>query len=251
MTKETVRIAPAPAPGRLLARPGPTAAKAKAPKGRRPLGVGAERDGILYVPEGYDPRLPAPLALMLHGAGGRAAHAIDPFSELADEHGVLLLAPDARASTWDIIVGDGFGPDLAFIDDALGRVFAGYAVDPSRVAAGGFSDGASYALSLGLTNGDLFGHLLAFSPGFAAPEAPRGAPLVYVSHGRRDEVLPIEACSRALVPRLRRAGYQVQYREFDGPHTVPRDLAREAFAWFARGMTPPSARGARESTRRP
>jgi phospholipase/carboxylesterase len=34
------------------------------------------------------------------------------------------------------------------------------------VALGGFSDGASYALSLDLTNGDLFASLIAFSPGF-------------------------------------------------------------------------------------
>ncbi len=30
----------------------------------------------------------------------------------------------------------------------------------------GFSDGASYALSLGVPNGDLFTHIVAFSPGF-------------------------------------------------------------------------------------
>jgi predicted esterase len=30
------------------------------------------------------------------------------------------------------------------------------AIDPARVAIGGFSDGATYALSLGLINGDLF-----------------------------------------------------------------------------------------------
>jgi predicted esterase len=28
------------------------------------------------------------------------------------------------------------------------------------------------------------------------------------------------------------AGYTVLYREFDGPHTVPEDIASEALAWF-------------------
>jgi len=51
------------------------------------------------------------------------------------------------------------------------------------VAIQGFSDGASYALSLGLTNGDLFTHVIAFSPGFAAPAEQRGRPRIYVSHG--------------------------------------------------------------------
>ncbi len=55
----------------------------------------------------------------------------------------------------------------------------------------GFSDGASYALSIGLTNGDLFTHVVAFSPGFASPVTYTGKPPVFVSHGTHDEVLPI------------------------------------------------------------
>jgi predicted esterase len=86
-----------------------------------------------------------------------------------------------------------------------------YAIDPARVAIGGFSDGASYALSLGLTNGDLFSHVLAFSPGFMAPAGQEGSPRIFVSHGTRDAVLPIDRCSRRIVPTLRRAGYDVAY----------------------------------------
>ena len=96
----------------------------------------------------------------------------------------------------------------------------------------GFSDGASYALSLGLTNGDLFTHVLAFSPGFMAPRKRRGKPRLFLSHGTRDRVLPIDPCSRRIVPQVRRAGYDVTYREFDGPHTVPDEIAREAVDWF-------------------
>jgi phospholipase/carboxylesterase len=33
--------------------------------------------------------------------------------------------------------------------------------------------------------------------------------------------------------RLERAGYEVRYREFDGGHVVPPDVAREAASWFA------------------
>ncbi|HYH99185.1 alpha/beta hydrolase, partial [Hyalangium sp.] len=133
--------------------------------------------------------------------------------------------------TWDVIRGD-YGPDVTFIDQALAWVFAHYAVDPARIAIGGFSDGASYALSLGIANGDLFTHVLAFSPGFAAPVEQHGEPRLFVSHGIQDAVLPITACSRRLVPRLQRAGYDVRYHEFDGPHTIPPEIAREAAEWF-------------------
>jgi phospholipase/carboxylesterase len=201
-------------------------------RGLRPLGLGGRRDGFLYVPKEYRADRSAPLVVMLHGAGGNARHALAPWQKLADDAGLLLLAPDSRGPTWDIIAEDGYGPDVAFIDRALAYVFERYAVDAARVAVEGFSDGASYALSLGLTNGDLFTHVVAFSPGFLAPAAQRGEPELFISHGVKDEVLRIGPCSRRIVPLVERAGYTVRYREFDGPHTVPEDIAREALVWF-------------------
>jgi phospholipase/carboxylesterase len=219
--------------GRLLARPAPPP-DATAPTGLRPLGLASGRDGLLYVPEGYGTAGDAPLALMLHGAGGNARSGISHFLDLADEAGVILLAPESRGRTWDVLVG-GYGPDVEFIDRALEQTFDRLAVDAEHLAVEGFSDGASYALSLGLTNGDLFTHVIAFSPGFASPAAYRGKPLIFVSHGTRDEVLPIRQTSRRIVPLLRREGYEVRYREFDGPHTVPKSVAREALEWFTEG----------------
>jgi phospholipase/carboxylesterase len=130
------------------------------------------------------------------------------------------------------VIQGGFGPDVEFLDRALDRVFGAHAVDPGRIALGGFSDGASYALSLGLANGDLFTHLIAFSPGFAAPARRVGRPLVFVSHGVEDPVLPIDRCSRRVVPALRAGGYDVTYEEFEDGHVVPAPLARRAVAWL-------------------
>jgi phospholipase/carboxylesterase len=215
--------------GRLLARPGEPGKAAS--KGLRQLKLNAGRDGLLYVPAGYQCERPAPLALMLHGAGGDAHQGISLLKYFADETRMLLLAPDSRRQTWDVVAG-GYGPDVAYIERALEQTFGLYTVDPACVAVGGFSDGASYALSLGLTNGDLFTHVIAFSPGFMAPAGQRGAPRLFISHGAHDRVLPVDACSRRIVPRVKRAGYDVLYREFDGPHTVPHEIAREAAAWF-------------------
>lgn len=217
--------------GQLRARPHRPTVEAPE-RGLRPLGLGARRDGLLYVPKGYQEERPVPLVVMLHGAGGNARHALSPWQKFSDEAGVLLLAPESRGPTWDIIAEDNYGQDVAFIDRALAYVFERYAVDPARIALEGFSDGASYALSLGLTNGDLFTHVVAFSPGFLAPAAQQGEPGLYISHGVKDEVLRIGPCSRRIVPRVQGAGYTVLYREFDGPHTVPEDIASEALAWF-------------------
>jgi len=215
--------------GRLLSRPGPPAGAAE--PGLHPLGLERGRDALLHVPPGYTPDRPPPLLVMLHGAGGTGRSVLGLVRALADELGFLVLAPDSRQQTWDVIVNR-YGPDVAFIDRALAEVFARCAVDAERVAVGGFSDGASYALSLGVMNGDLFSHVVAYSPGFLAPLSQQGAPRIYVSHGVADRVLPIEACSRRVVPRLQAAGYEVLYREFEGPHAVPFHVAREGVEWF-------------------
>jgi len=151
--------------------------------------------------------------------------------DIADAAGIILLAPQSRRETWDILLS-GYGPDIAFIDRALALTFDMCAIDPAHIAIGGFSDGASYALSAGITNGDLFSHVIAFSPGFLAPAGQRGAPRIFISHGTRDQVLPIERCSRQIAPRLQQAGYDLRYHEFTGPHTVPLEIVREAVEWF-------------------
>lgn len=200
--------------------------------GTHRLHIGTSRDGVLVVPRLADPAAPAPLALLCHGAGGRARDLATLFA-VATAAGVIVLAPDSRGQTWDAIRGT-FGPDVEFVRRALDHTFGRCHVDPAHIAVGGFSDGATYGLALGLDNGDLFTHVLAFSPGFLAARRPQGRPRVFISHGQGDTVLAIDATSRRIVPRLKQAGYDVKYREFDGPHTVPHQIALDAFGWFSR-----------------
>lgn len=215
--------------GRIAARPGKSSGTVEPGLQRLPL---AGTEALLYVPAGYRPDTPAPLVLALHGAGGTAQYGLDPLHGFVDDLGFVLLALKSAGRTWDVILG-GFGADVRAIDGALAHVFGRVAVDPDRIVASGFSDGASYALSLGITNGDLFRRIVAFSPGFMSPASRQGRPQLFVSHGTGDAVLPIEVCSRRLVPRLRGAGYAVEYREFAGGHTIPPRIALEVARWVA------------------
>jgi phospholipase/carboxylesterase len=218
-----------PNDGRLVARP--RAGVATALEGQRTLGLDRKRDAILQLPAKAAGSA-LPLFVLFHGAGGRAEGVLRRLGRAADDAGIAVLAPDSRDSTWDAIRDD-FGRDVAFVDRALARVFETVSVDPARIAAGGFSDGATYAVSLGLINGDLFRRVVAFSPGFLVEGTAHGKPRFFVSHGTADPILPIDRCSRVIVPRLRRRGYDVAFREFDGGHEVPADVASEAMKWVA------------------
>lgn len=201
-----------------------------------PLGLDSGRDGWLYVPNAYSPDDPMPLLVALHGAGGEGRN-WSSYPARAEAHGMIFLAPDSRESTWDLIRG-GFGPDVAFLDEALGAVFDQCAVDPARIALGGFSDGASYALSLGPANGDLFTHVVAYSPGFVSIPGRVGRPRVFVSHGTGDPVLSHARTANEIVPSFIEEGYDVTFVSFEGGHEVPADLSETALSWFLEDVAP-------------
>jgi len=105
---------------RLTARPGsPTRTPTKGVV--TPLGIDTFRDGYLYVPTSYSPDTPMPLFVALHGAGGDG-QSWASYPDRAEAHGMIVLAPDSRSSTWDLVYG-GFGPDVQFLNQALRLTF--------------------------------------------------------------------------------------------------------------------------------
>ena len=211
------------AAGRLSTRPSPLPHEPQLPAGTHVLGPSDGPEALLAVPPGE--AVARPLLVFFHGAGGAAAQSLAAVGAIAAEFGVLVLAPTSLATTWDLITGS-LGRDVAVLDAALAEVSERAAV--SRVGVGGFSDGASYALSLGLANGDLFDAVLAFSPVFVAPPGQEGHPRIWISHGTHDRVLPVARCGRRVSRDLAAAGYDVVYEEFDGGHLVTPDLVTAA-----------------------
>lgn len=222
-----------PGDGRLKARPHGKADSSDNLSRGKPIALGLERehDAFLYVPKSAT-NSPLPLLLFLHGATQSADDMFWYLDSAPEEVGVAILAPNSRETTWDAIT-DSFGPDVDFLNRALERAFETMAIDPARVAIGGFSDGATYALSLGLINGDLFKRVAAFSPGFVIDGVVHGKPSFFISHGARDHILPIDRCGRRIAADLKTRGYQVTFREFDGNHEIPADVMREGLRWVA------------------
>jgi hypothetical protein len=178
--------------GRLRSRP--ARVTGSAPLGLQPLMLGAARDSYLYVPTGFRTDLPAPLVLLLHGAGGHARHGLDLLRSLADAAGLLVLAPASRGHTWDLLVGHRYNRGLlgrCFLRALLGDHQRRSLHAPDRVLARVHGPGRTHRLPTRL-------HL--------PRHARRGAP---------DMTLRPQDSSRAGAWRLRRTLPRVRRRTHD------------------------------------
>ncbi|KQP11425.1 esterase [Methylobacterium sp. Leaf99] len=201
------------------------------PPGRHALGLFDTRDAVLVVPDGLAPGRPVPLVVLFHGGGGSAEKILPMLEAHAAAEGFLLLAPQSLFPTWDLVIG-GHGPDRERLSEALAAVAARFPLDPQRFVFAGHSDGGSYALSLGLANGDVVTHVVASSAGFLSVHCQAGAPRIFLSHGTRDEQIPIDRSARPHAARLAAAGYDVTIVEYDGPHAHQPEVVAQAVAFF-------------------
>lgn len=216
-----------------LQTPKVTAKRSTAPaSGMQTLQLKGGTSAFIYAPSCVTLETKLPVLMYLHGSGGRAEDALLVARMAADHYKFIVICPQSADYTWDVIARGRFGADVQTIQQCLDAAARDFNVDFSRVGLSGFSDGASYALSLGLTNGDVFSHIIALSPGYFFTKHPVGRPAIYVCHGVNDNVLSIDRCSRRIAPQLINAGYPVEYREFGGGHLVRPDVLRTALLWF-------------------
>jgi phospholipase/carboxylesterase len=209
----------------------PTATEHQLPPGITPIGDHA----FAYVPAGSGG--PRPLVLLLHGAGQKASVFLAEFTPFADRFGFVILAPQSTDGTWDFAERRHFGPDVARIDAALGQLFRRTPIRADRIIVAGFSDGASYALSLGLANRRLFRGVMSLSAGFLTERPPYEPELVFVAHGTRDRVLPYTYALEDLVPKLQAGGARVRLRSFNGRHEIDPASVEEGLK-FTLGIKP-------------
>ncbi len=218
--------------GRMTAwRPGMPPMNGPLPPGRHELEFDEGRNAVLVVPDDLDITAPVPLFVMFHGAGGEANRVLPHLVRHARSRRFLLLVPQSMYPTWDIVIG-GHGPDLERLQAALARVATHFAIDPQRLAFAGFSDGGSYALSTGITNGDIASHVIGLSAGFMNTFSQNGAPKVFIAHGRNDSQLSMEATATPHAKRLLDAGYDLTLLPFDGDHVIVPWVVERAVEFF-------------------
>lgn len=215
-----------------------------------PIASSDKRNGVLqlaggayaYLPKGLT-GAPVPVLVALRGAVGEPNQVLEVYRDYADRDGFVLVIPVPAKGTWDMIedlksrlgaemnVQPRYGKDLKAIDAALADLFTKVAVDPQRIGIAGFSDGGTYALSVGTNNPELFKTVIAFSPGPAFVGRNVEGQHIFISHGDSDRVLSY-ANSRGNAARLRVRKAQVAFERFDGGHEVPKEIRERAMAFF-------------------
>jgi phospholipase/carboxylesterase len=219
-----------------------------------PLGLvwierGAQR-AALFTPDEIEPGRRYPLLAVLHGAGRQDELLMKAYRDEAERRQALFLVPRSFHMTWDLIALGVQGgaathrdsasdrPDLDFLEYAYDLIFRRYPVDAERLALIGYSDGASYALSVGLSNPQLFRAVMGWAAGFvaiendaAAPEVPR--PAVLIEYGTHDELFPFEQVAVPMRQQLEAHGCAVTFRvDEGGRHWPSGQFQDEALDWF-------------------
>jgi phospholipase/carboxylesterase len=191
-----------------------------------------------------DPGTPA--LLLLHGTGADEHDLLGLGRALAP--GAALLSPRGRvsehgANRWFRRLREG----VFDVDDVVARArelavwveaqVAERGLDPARLVAVGFSNGANIAAAtLLLHPGLLSGAVLLAA---AAPLQGRepdpvdlaGTP-VFIAAGTADPMTPIDQ-ARLLARQLTERGADVRLREHPGGHGAPPDVLADARSWLA------------------
>ncbi len=155
-----------------------------------------------FVPADYDPVVPRPLLIALHGGGirnakgtpvvGSGRDAMALFRPGAERAGFILVAPSAVEAPWPNSSNE------AFVELVIEQVLARWNIDLERihlVGQGGGGDGVWHIASRGADRFASVGVAAAGDPKAYTAIASRTALWMY--HGAEDEIVPVEPVRKA------------------------------------------------------
>ncbi len=196
----------------------------------------------LLTPDEIDPERRYPLVTVLHGAGRQDEQLAKGLRDAPERRQALFLIPRSLHPTWDLIAGAG-RPDLDFLEYAYDLIYRRCPVDPARQALLGYSDGASYALSVGLSNPRIFSAVMGWAAGFmlvdeSASAAGDPKPRVLLEYGSHDPLFPFQQIALPMKADLEARGYALEFRvDQGGKHWPSGEFQGEALDWFFGGRT--------------
>jgi polyhydroxybutyrate depolymerase len=160
------------------------------------------RTFLVHLPPSYDGTRPVPLLLALHpsGSNGRQMQRISGFDAVADQVGFIVVYPDGLRGFWDYGTGlpeykyDDAIDDAAFLSTLIDQLTTEFTIDPERIYAAGYSNGAHMAYRLACVLPDKITAIASVAGSvtdFVADACTSTEPVsVLMIHGKADTVLP-------------------------------------------------------------
>jgi polyhydroxybutyrate depolymerase len=159
---------------------------------------GVHRTYVLHVPEHVTGSVPLILAFHGHGGDGAQQARLTGFDALADRYGFIVAYPDGIDRAWnDGRPVNAKGPDdLAFAAALVDDLEHRYSIDPARVYATGFSNGAVFSNYLACNQADRFAAIAPVSGPMPVVDEPNCHPQRAVSfleiNGTNDPIVPFD-----------------------------------------------------------
>lgn len=205
-----------------------------------PSTIGGERPVEVQVPGSYDPAVPAPLLVVLHGYGvdGAIQTAYLRLGPAADDAGMLLVAPDGTPGPdgqryWratDACCGpDEGGPDdVAYLTGLIDEVADRYAVDPKQIYLVGHSNGGFMSFRLACEAADRIAAIVSIAGATTTDAAdcrPREPVSVLAVHGTADDTILYDGGTIQGTPYPSADETAARWSELDGCDATARRLA--------------------------
>jgi polyhydroxybutyrate depolymerase len=187
--------APTPVP---TATPEPTV---EAGDFERSLMVGGlDREYVVHIPAGLTRSQPVPVVFAFHGYTQERSYMQTQtgFDEIADANGLVVIYPNGINNSWNAGLCCGTAAadqvdEQAFVRAILADVGTIVTVDPKRIYASGFSNGAMLSFHLACTMSDTFAAIGSMSGAMISnPCQPPDPVSVIMVHGVGDEYVPYE-----------------------------------------------------------
>ena len=173
------------------------------------------------------------VVIVLHGRGDHfeSYHWLPETIGIPDFNYLFVNAPDAYGggfSWYDLPPkqGPGIVRSRRFLMEIIGSLQKDFGLSASDIFLFGFSQGCLMSLDIALRYPRLLGGIVGISGYiFFMDEYPAALSIaarsqrIFMTHGHRDEVLPINV-TRASVAALRAEGINIDWREYDKEHTI-------------------------------
>jgi hypothetical protein len=188
------------------------------------------RPWVVYVPSTYNPKVPTPMFVALHGLASRPEIINDPknwadsteYVPIAEKRGWIVLIPFAQAgATWWDNVG------MTNINNLIRIVKSNFNIDDNRVWMGGFSDGGSAAFLFAMVLPNDFGAFVALNGHMGVGNEDGNLPTyatnffntpIYAVTTDKDQLYP-SAQMEKLIDMAQKAGGKIFYHQLEGEHS--------------------------------